>query len=315
MTLQRNTNMRLAVWFVALAVMFILGGQLADSMQAMAQEANPQQTAEAPADKTEEDATKKKSEAEDEAAHDTLASIIIESGWSGWIFYILLACFSLIATTVALERIVNLRREKVLPRAFVQRLQELIRSGQDTVENFKSLANSYRSPASAILTGGIVRAGRPLPEVEKGMEDCAAREMSALRGRNKILSVIGSVAPLVGLLGTVVGMIMAFRTTSGSQEGLGADAGASLAKGIYIALITTAAGLAIAIPCMLCFAWFNSRVDRFFRETDEILLESMPSFSKMEETSKVPAAPVVATPVVPKPKLRSTPVLAELTPK
>jgi biopolymer transport protein ExbB len=293
MTSQRQTNLRLAVWLLALASMFVLGGQLADTMQAMAQEAAPQgQAAEdaeaAPAD-----------DADDGSSDESLADIIIESGPSGWVFYFVLFLFSMVATTVALERVVNLRREKVLPRVFVQRLQELIRSGQDTADNLKVLAESYRAPAAAILKGGVVRAGRPLPEVEKGMEDSAAREMSALRGRNKILSVVGSVAPLVGLLGTVVGMIMAFRTTS-SHDGLGAAAGASLAKGIYIALITTAAGLTIAIPCMLCFAWFNSRVERFFRETDEVLLESMPSFSRIEaEQNAAGAAEVVHAAVVP----------------
>ena len=113
-----------------------------------------------------------------------------------------------------------------------------------------------------------------------------AREMAGLRARNRPLSVIGSVAPLVGLLGTVVGMIFAFRTTS--QAGLGKAE--LMAEGIYLALITTAAGLAIAIPCLLLVAWFNSRVDRMMWQIDEQLLETLPCFAQMETTAS-PAAP------------------------
>ena len=99
-----------------------------------------------------------------------------------------------------------------------------------------------------------------------------------MRSRNQPLSVVGNIAPLVGLLGTVVGMIFAFSTAS--QVGLGRAE--ELAKGIYLALLTTAGGLTIAIPAMLCAAWFGARVERFMREIDEVLLETMPSFARME---------------------------------
>ena len=137
---------------------------------------------------------------------------------------------------------------------------------------------SNPSPVARILKAGVLRAGRPLPEVEKSMEDAAAREMAGMRGRNQPLNVVGNIAPLVGLLGTVVGMIFAFSTAS--QVGLGkAD---ELAKGIYLALLTTAGGLTIAIPSMLAAAWFSARVELFMREIDELLLETMPCFAKME---------------------------------
>ena len=131
---------------------------------------------------------------------------------------------------------------------------------------------------SNVLKAGVLRAGRPLPEVEKAMEDAAARETAAMRSRNRPLNVVGSVAPLVGLLGTVVGMIFAFRVSS--QAGLGKAE--LLAEGIYLALMTTAAGLTIAIPCLLLVAWFNAMVERYMREMDENLLEVMPSFTRME---------------------------------
>lgn len=207
--------------------------------------------------------------------------------WVGVGFYFVLFVFSMVAATVSLERLFNLRRSKVIPAGFTQRLNDLARNRQDNEENLRSLANSSHTAVANVLKAGLFRAGRSLQEVEKGMEDAMLREVAALRGRHRVLSVVGSVAPLVGLLGTVVGMIFAFQISS--QAGLGKAE--LLAKGIYLALLTTAAGLTIAIPCLLFVAWFNAKVDRFMREMDESLLETMPAFIRMEKS----AASVAAT--------------------
>ena len=111
------------------------------------------------------------------------------------------------------------------------------------------------------------------------MEDAAAREMGALRSKVRPLAVAGSVSPLVGLLGTVVGMIIAFKTAS--RAGLGK--GEMLAQGIYMALVTTAAGLLIAIPSMLCAAYFNGRLEKYFREIDEALMPAFQCFARVEK--------------------------------
>jgi len=194
-----------------------------------------------------------------------------------------LIVFSVVALTIALERMTKLTQAKMIPPRFVGGLGELVRRGDASADDFTKLCGQAPSPAASILHAGVIRAGRSLPEVEKSMEDALAREMATLRGRNRPLSVIGSVAPLVGLLGTVVGMIFAFHTAS---EG-GPDA-EQLAGGIYLALITTAAGLTIAIPCLLLYAWFNARVERYMREIDEQLLETMPSFARLERNDTKP---------------------------
>ena len=116
------------------------------------------------------------------------------------------------------------------------------------------------------------------------MEDAAAREMATIRGRIRPLSVIGSISPLVGLLGTVLGMIMAFRTAS--EAGLGK--GELMAQGIYMALLTTAAGLTIAIPALLLAAFFNAKVEKLFREIDEQLIETIPTIATAEVESPQP---------------------------
>jgi biopolymer transport protein ExbB len=200
--------------------------------------------------------------------------------WIGLGFYAALLALSMVAATVAFERLFNLRRGVVVPPDFVRQLGELVRSGRDTQENLKSLASSSRSPIATVLKDALVRAGRPLAEVEKGMEDSLGREVSALRARHRVLSVIANVATLVGLFGTVVGMIFAFQITSVTQG----EKATVLAGGIYLALLTTAIGLAIAIPCMLLYHWFNTKVDAFTREIDEALLQTMPAFARMEQT-------------------------------
>ncbi|MDA1016325.1 MAG: MotA/TolQ/ExbB proton channel family protein [Planctomycetota bacterium] len=200
------------------------------------------------------------------------------SEWFSIFFYLGLAAFSIYAATVAIERLINLKRANILPVEFEQSLKTLISSQQDSKDQFSRLANAGDSPAHLILQSAVKRAGRALPEVEKSMEDAAVREITSLQAKNRPLSVVGSTAPLVGLLGTVVGMIFAFQISS--QEGLGKAE--LLAKGIYLALLTTAGGLTIAIPCLLLVAMLNGRVDRYFREIDICLLQTIPSFTRME---------------------------------
>ena len=171
----------------------------------------------------------------------------------------------------------------LIPPEFVEELQKLV-VGREADENaLRSLCAKFDAPPTNILSAGLLRAGRPLPEVEKSLEDAAAREIAELRSRVRPLSVIGSIAPLIGLLGTVVGMIGAFYTAS--SGGLGGK-GETLAQGIYLALLTTAAGLAIAIPSLLCAAYFNAKIDRAFREIDLHLAEVLPSFGALEQPGR-----------------------------
>ena len=234
----------------------------------LAQDAAPEASAEQP----------QSTQTQDEKS---LGQLVFDGKGFGIIFYVVLIVFSIAAFTVGLERLVNLTRGNVMPPAFVNRLRQLLESGQDNAENLKELCGNAKAPIAAILSAGVLRAGRPWPEVEKGMEDAAAREMISMRGRNRILKVVGAVAPLVGLLGTVVGMIFAFRVSS--QAGLGKAE--LLAEGIYLALMTTAAGLAIAIPCLLLTEFFNARVEKFMLEIDRVLLETMPSFQRLENST------------------------------
>ena len=213
---------------------------------------------------------------------DSIMSMILSSGATGVLFMSVLGLFSIVGATVAVERAVNMRRSRIIPHEFVHELHELSHGKQPRLEEFRQLCEVSTAPIANIIRSALTRCGRPLLEIEKTMEDAAVREMAELRSRIRPLNVVGNICPLVGLLGTVVGMIIAFHTAS--QAGLGKAE--LLAKGIYMALLTTAAGLTIAIPALLLAAYFNGRAEKFFRQTDVHLMEALPCFA----TLKPPAA-------------------------
>lgn len=216
-----------------------------------------------------------------EPTDDSIMSMVLNSGPTGIAFLVVLILFSLAAVTVGLERAFSTRRDRLIPAGFIGDLKALTSRKDAQAKDFSELCEKSPSPIANILTSGLLRQGRPIPEIEKAMEDAAAREMAEIRGGIKPLNVIGNIAPLVGLLGTVLGMIIAFRTAS--QEGLGR--GELMAQGIYMALLTTAAGLSIAIPCLLLAARYSSQVEKHFRKIDVTLMETMPCFARMEQQS------------------------------
>jgi biopolymer transport protein ExbB/TolQ len=226
--------------------------------------------------------------------NDSLGSQIFKtpeatSDWFALFFYALLGIFSIFAVTVTIERLVNLRKSRILPLAFEKGLRDTLSQSSPSQAELADLSKQWPSPISRILSAALDRAGRPLPEVEKAMEDAALREISEMRSKHRPLNVVGSTAPLVGLLGTVVGMIFAFQISS--QLGLGKAE--QLARGIYLALLTTAGGLTIAIPTLLLSAWFQGRVERFFRQIDQALAPLIPFFTKLEKRG--PTTPPQAT--------------------
>jgi biopolymer transport protein ExbB len=211
-------------------------------------------------------------------APETLLELIVAGGPLNIAFLSVLGLFSLVALTIILERSVNLTARKLIPAGFVRELQELIRRQKDDREMFRTLVERYPSAIANILKACLLRAGRPVLEIEKAMEDAAARELAELRGRVRPLTVLSSVGPLVGLLGTAVGMILVFRTASE----VGPGKAELLAEGIYLKLETTVAGLIVAIPCVLFAALFNSRSEKLLRRMDEHLMETIPCFARME---------------------------------
>ncbi len=212
----------------------------------------------------------------------TLLELIVAGGPVNIAFISVLGLFSLAGLAVILERLWNLTARKLMPAGLVRELQELAARKEDNPEVFQELCRRYPSCLANILKAGLLRAGRPLLEVEKGMEDAAARELAILRSQVRPLTILSVAAPLVGLLGTSVGMILVFRTVS--QSGLGEAK--LLAEGIYLKLETTVGGLLVAIPALLFAALFNSWSEKLLRRMDEHLMETIPCFIRMEQAQR-----------------------------
>lgn len=178
-----------------------------------------------------------------------------------------IALCSFVLVIFICERIVSLRRGQVIPRPFVTRIFEQIREGQLDRETALELCEKNGSPVALVLAGGFKKWGRTAVEVEQAVLDAGERVANHLRKYLRLFNGISQVAPLLGLLGTVMGMISSFNAISASQE---TGQREMMAAGIAEALITTAAGMLVAIPALLAYLHFVSRVDQLVGEIDSL---------------------------------------------
>jgi len=186
----------------------------------------------------------------------------------GKLMWVILGC-SLVALAVIMERVFSLRRKKVLDDQLHGEIIDLVKT--EGAERALERVQESSLPMSKVLAAVLRCAERPQAEMGTMLEDAGARELSDLRRNAKPLGVISGVAPLVGLLGTVLGIIRAFSDIATQEGAVGNPK--MLATGIYEALITTAAGLSVAIPALLFYHFFQDRADAFVRDIEEKALE------------------------------------------
>lgn len=175
---------------------------------------------------------------------------------------------SVVALAYATERWVRLRPGHLGTTAFGRKVvAETQERGADSA---LELCQAERSPLARILAAGLKRARQPFLDREKAVEDVAASEVRALSTNLRPLFLVWLIAPLLGLLGTVWGMIEAFSNIA-LEEGLGRPE--MLASGIYKALTTTAAGLAVSIPAIVAYWYLKGRIERFSRRFEDLYRE------------------------------------------
>jgi len=184
---------------------------------------------------------------------------IVHAG--GTIGYVIML-MSLGAVALMVEQGMTLRARVLMPLGLAEQLRDQLAAGQYT--RAEQLCKLQPSVLAFVVQAGLAERDGGWPAIEKGTEDALAEQSARLFRKVEYLSVIGSLAPMLGLLGTVVGMVMAFREVAISQ---GAAQAADLAEGIYLALVTTVQGLIVAIPSLAAFAFFRSRVDQLLAET------------------------------------------------
>ncbi len=176
---------------------------------------------------------------------------------------------SVLLVAFFVERLLAIRRSRVLPKGFVAAIESASNGSPLDVEKVESACDSHPSSASRILRAALGKIGEPREEIESAVNNAAQREIHSLKRYTRLFSIIAAVTPLIGLLGTVTGMIQAFREVA--IQGLGS--GQALAPGIYKALVTTAAGLLVAIPALIAYHWLRSRIDNYVQSIDNLVVD------------------------------------------
>jgi biopolymer transport protein ExbB len=191
----------------------------------------------------------------------------------GVVMYPIILC-SVLALGVFLERLVSLRRSRILRQDFIAGIRRLWMRGD--IDQALRLCKSHDISISRILRAGLLRHNISLADMERAIEAAGQHEVSLLTANLRLLGVVANLAPMLGLLGTVVGMIKAFNVIS--QSGTGNPG--LVASGISEALVTTAAGLIVGIPALAAYHYFRAKIDRYVYEMEHISLEIIEGVSR-----------------------------------
>lgn len=193
----------------------------------------------------------------------------------GWVMYPILLC-SLAGLGLVLERLWALRRGRVIPRAFLTSINSLLGSRQ--YDQVAFLSQGGDSAAARLVNQALKLAGRRRPLFKDAMEEAGRREAAGLTSHLGALHLVASISPLLGLLGTVSGMISAFNSIAVQ----GAGNPGLLAGGISEALLTTAAGLCVAIPALVLHRALMSRAESLTSELEDLSSDLMEALAAPE---------------------------------
>lgn len=184
----------------------------------------------------------------------------------GWLMVPIVLC-SIAALAIIAERFWSLRQDKVAPRNLVAQVWQWRRNNQLTQEQVLALRAS--SPLGRVLAAGLLNMTHSREVMKESLEETGRQVVLELERYLNTLGTIASISPLLGLLGTVVGMIKVF--TAITTQGVGNPG--VLAGGISEALITTAAGLTVAIPSLMFYRYFRGKVDALVLKMEEEALK------------------------------------------
>jgi biopolymer transport protein ExbB len=192
---------------------------------------------------------------------------------------------SLVGLVFIIERWFALRQAKTNVNEFLAKIRKSLIVNR-SVKQATKVCEDFSGPVASIMKAGLLKFGHPRDEVEKTIENAALFEIGRFEKNMVWLATVANVAPLMGFLGTVAGMINSFEAL--------AEAGLSnpglVASGISEALITTAAGLAIAIPVQLAYNFFMNKINRFVRDVETSTNMLLETFGEMERGGITPEA-------------------------
>ncbi len=213
----------------------------------------------------------------------------IEKG--GFMMYPILFS-SILVLGIGLERAYNLRRKNIIDSEFLERIRS--HWNWKDIQLGLQLCTSHDTSLARVLKTGLLRFGGKLDEIERAIEGAGQHEASLLNSNLRVLGAVANITPMMGLLGTVFGMIKAFDVIS--QSGTGNPG--LVASGISEALITTAAGMIVGIPALALYHYFRAKIDRYVFEMEEISFQLVEELSyeavrekKAQENKDKPAKP------------------------
>lgn len=188
---------------------------------------------------------------------------LIQKG--GLIMVLIIIC-SIIALAIIIERLINLYRARINTQEFLDKVKAILR--KDKIMQALQLCDNTPGPIAHIVKVGILKHDRSRSEIRESIDDAASHEIPRLEKNMKILATIAHIAPLLGLLGTVTGMVEAFQIVEQKASILNPINPSDLAGGIWEALLTTVAGLSVAIPAFIAYNYLVSRIEGFVLEME-----------------------------------------------
>jgi biopolymer transport protein ExbB len=191
----------------------------------------------------------------------------------------MISILSLASITTIIYKLISFRQVKLDLNEFISKVRGSLLKGN--VQGAMGVCEEHRGPVASIVKTGLLKHGKPREEIEKTMENAAIHEVAHLEKYLTVLATIANIAPLLGFLGTVVGMILAFEVIA--EQGLN-DPGA-VAKGISVALLTTAYGLIVAFVTQPFYNFFTSKVGAYTRQIETASNILVETFEEMDQPS------------------------------
>ena len=179
---------------------------------------------------------------------------------------------SFILVVFTCERLISLRKGRIIPMPFASKFVEQVGNGTLTKSEAIEICEQDGSAIAQVFRAGAQKWGKSSVEVEQAVLDEGERQNHYMRRYLRLINGIATVCPLLGLLGTVLGMIHAFDAIS-TVDTAAVDPKVLIATGISQALLTTAAGMTVAIPALIAYMFFSSRVDRRVMEIDSLAMQ------------------------------------------
>jgi biopolymer transport protein ExbB len=210
---------------------------------------------------------------------------IVQAG--GWLMIPIILC-SVISAAICVERFWTLRRQQIAPRNLLAQVWNWIKNNELDAKRMRDLKNG--SPLGQILAAGITNHRRGRDIMKESIEEVASHVVHELERYLNTLGTVAAITPLLGLLGTVIGMIRVF--TSIKLEGTGNAT--VLAGGISEALITTAAGLTVAIPGLFFYRFFQRRIDELVVSMEQEALKLIEVMHSDREGKRAEVATVIS---------------------